>query len=252
MTVGNNYAFRTALLGEKTENVATRKGIGVKSTILLGIVLVTAIAIIFNLKNIILALGPNVIMGYIIASLVNFILQIIICFSPSATRVLSIPYAISEGILIGVLVGIFELILPGEGIQIAGLALAITVGIFLAASILYTSGLIKVTHKFRAIMFTIMIGILIMSLILSIISIFAYDLVASLYSSPLGITISVILVIVAGVYVVLSLDNANRIATAGVDKKYEWYAAYGITINVVWLFIEVFRLLIILYGKNRN
>ncbi len=253
MTSGNNYAFRKALAGEKSENIATRQGIGVKSIILLGIVFITSIIIMINLDYIAYTFGNAAIIGYIIATITNFVLQMIIAFVPSTTKVLSIPYAISEGILIGSLVGLLEFAIPGDGIRIAGLALIITVGIFLAASILYTTGVIKPNRKFRTFMFSILLGVALVSFVLTIVSIFSYDFVYNLfYDSKIGVIVGIVMIIISGIYVVISLDNANIIADAGVDKKYEWYAAYGITINVVWLFLEVLRLLIILYDRKKN
>lgn len=253
MTSGNNYAFRKAIEGTRSETIATKKGIGIKSIVLLEIVFITSLLIISNLTSIVIRLGTYALIAYIVASLANFVLQMIIAFIPSTTKALSIPYAISEGILIGSLVGLLELAIPGYGVKIGGLALIITVCIFFASSILYTTGIVKPNQKFKAVMLTILFGTVLATLILSIVSIFAYDFIYTmLYDSPIGIIIGAIMVIISGIYVVISLDYANQVADAGVDKKYEWYAAYGITINVVWLFLEVFRLLIIIYNRSNR
>ena len=50
----------------------------------------------------------------------------------------------------------------------------------------------------------------------------------------------------------ISLDNAQVIVTAGVDKNYEWYASFGIVLNVIWLFWEVLRLVLIIFSRSDN
>lgn len=247
MNIGNNYAFKNADNMEHIgSGVATRKGIGLKTILMLFIVMVSAITMISNLWR----LGTSALYIYVAVGIANFIIQLIICFVPSTTSVLAIPYAILEGLSLGTIVGILELALGnGEGFELAGLALIMTVSIFLAASILYSTGIIKAGRVFRSIMFTILFGILISSLVVSILSIFMYSTIASMFTRY-GILISTFLVIVASCYVVISLDNANRIVDSHAPKKFEWFASYGIVINIVWLFLEVLRLL--MYLKNDN
>lgn len=246
---GNNYAFKKAAEGLNCETeVATRRGVGIKTTLLVFITFLAAVGMIVNLwrlQNI-----GSAMFIYLAVVLANFVFQIIIFFKPLATKALSIPYAICEGLSLGVIVGLLELALPGQGLQLAGLALIITVSIFLAASILYTTGVIQPGHRFRSFMFATLLGITIVSLVTGIIWIFAPGVMSALYSSTLGLVISVILVIFAGLYVVISIDNANRMVDAGLSKDYEWLASYGILINVVWLFLEVLRLLIILLDRR--
>ena len=77
-----------------------------------------------------------------------------------------------------------------------------------------------------------------------------YSTIAGMFTRY-GIIISAFLVIVSSLYVVISLDNANRIVDSRAPKQFEWFAAYGIVINIVWLFLEVLRLLMYLRNDNR-
>ncbi|MDD4244431.1 MAG: Bax inhibitor-1/YccA family protein [Bacilli bacterium] len=70
-------------------------------------------------------------------------------------------------------------------------------------------------------------------------------------TSYIALLISIIMVIISSLYVVISLDNANMIVDAGMDKTFEWYAAFGILLNIIWLYYEVLRLLIILMSRDR-
>ena len=60
------------------------------------------------------------------------------------------------------------------------------------------------------------------------------------------------MIFVAGIYIVISLDNATKIVEAGLDKEYEWYAAFGIILNLIWLFYQVLRFLIMIFGGSRR
>lgn len=247
MKFGNNFAFKNALKAEDVSNrTASVKGIGLKTLLLVFIMIVSTVFMMSNLYR----LGANALYIYMGVVVVNFVLQLIMCFVPTTTKILSIPYAIFEGLLLGTIIGLVELVLPGEGFQLAGFALILTIAIFLAATILYVTGVIKAGHFFRSFMLTVLFGIMISSLVVSIIGIFNPGIYALLFSSKLGIIISVVMIIVAGLYVVISLDNANNIVLSNCDKKYEWYAAFGIVLNIEWLFIEIFRFL--LYLKQSN
>lgn len=249
--LGNNYAFKHANQ-EQAEytgyETCTKSGIGIKTTLLVFITFISAVAMMVNLDR----LGGAALIFYGVVAVVNFILQLIICFVPKTTKVLSIPYAIFEGLLIGVLVGLIELVLPGSGYQIGLLALVMTIAIFLAAAILYSSGVIKVTNKFRTFMFVSLLGIVIGSFAVAIMSLFIPGLFALIQSEQLSLIVAIILVVFAGLYVTISLDNANKMVESNLPKQYEWYAAYGILINLVWLFLEVLRLLLILASKNND
>lgn len=249
MKFGKNYAFNHALEQDFLDtNFASKKGIGLKTLLLMFIMVVFSTLMMSNFNR----LGAYALMIYACVVVTNFILQLIICFVPRTTKVLSVPYAACEGLTIGTLIGIVELVMPGEGVGLAGLALILTISVFLAASILYVTGVIVPNRKFRGFMLCVVFGIAIATLIITIISIFNYSVYSLIFSNSVGILVSVILVIIAGLYVVISLDNANQIVENCCPKVCEWYAAYGILINVEWLFLEIFRLLIRLASSNRK
>ena len=243
MKIGNNFAFKNAIKAEDmSNNTASVKGIGIKTLLLTFVMIVSTVFMMTNFHR----FGTSALYIYGGVVIVNFILQLIMCFVPSTTKVLSVPYSIFEGLMLGTVIGIVELVLPGEGFQLAGLALILPIAIFLAATILYTTGVMKAGYFFRGFMLSVLLGIMISSLVISVIGIFNPSIYTLLFSNKIGIVISVIMIIVAGLYVVISLDNATQIVLSGCDKKYEWYAAFGILLNIEWLFIEIFRLLLYL------
>jgi uncharacterized YccA/Bax inhibitor family protein len=233
---------------EKLESIsgesATIQGVTSKSVILIGVTLLSAILSISLLRGLV---GPLLL---IITSIATFIIGIIISFSPTKARTLSIPYAIGQGLVLGVITAIYEGFYSG----IAALALVVTMAIFLVATVLYTSGIVKVGTFFRRLMFTLLIGSLFVGLIIMIISLinpmfyqntFGYD-------SPIAFGLSAIMVVISSLYVLISLDNANRIVTYGMDQVYEWYAGFGILINIIWLYLEVLRFLAIVLNRTRR
>ena len=133
------------------------------------------------------------------------------------------------------------------------LALIITLTFFLGASVLYATGLVKVTTGFRKFMFIVLFGVVISSSTIAIIGIFSpivYDVFYGL--GDLSLILAVLTVLIAGGYSFITLDNASKIVDAGLDKNYEWYAAFGIILNLIWLFYEVIRLVIILFGRSNQ
>lgn len=249
MRYGTNYAFRHALEASADESTfATKKGIGLKTLLLTLLMVASAVLMMSNFNR----LGVYALIIYLGVALANVVFQIIICFVPRSTKVLAIPYSILEGLMIGTLVGLVELAMPGEGIGLAGLALILTIAIFLAASILYLTGVIRPDRKFRNFILCVCLGIFLTYSIVKIISIFNYDFYFQMMNSNIGFAVSIILTILAGIYVVISLDNANEIAENYCSKDCEWFAAYGILINVEWLFLQVFSSLIRLSNSKRN
>ena len=78
------------------------------------------------------------------------------------------------------------------------------------------------------------------------------NLYSLFYMSGLGLVCSIVMCIIASMYVIVSLSNADEMIEAGASKVYEWFAAYAITLNVIYLFIEVLRLLLIIVSRSRE
>lgn len=247
--IGNNTVFRRAHdLEVESGQLATTTGVGIKTLLLIGVSLISALFAIF-------VIGPiGILELYFLIWIVTFVIMLVIIFRPRSARVLAVPYAILEGLTAGAISGLFAIIFDDLGFLISGLALAITMAIFLGASVLYLTGVVKVTNRLRRIMYTILIGALLTSLIVAIVGLFDQRVFELFYgaNSILALGISILMVIVASIYVVISLDNANLLVKSQLDQSYEWYAAFGILINVIWLYYEVLRLIVIILGRNRN
>ena len=135
----NNFVFRKAeaYSNEYSQSVATAKGVSTKTISLVLITMISALVSIFVLGPI----GSLAIYTPIIIA--DLIVLLVISFVPRTARVLTIPYAIMEGLLIGTIAGILELALPNLGLSLTTIAFVATLAIFLGACALYLSGAIE-------------------------------------------------------------------------------------------------------------
>lgn len=255
MRFGDNFAFKQAnkYCDQYTDNVATVEGVGKKTILLLSITTLVSLIMIGMILN----LGYLPIFLYPVSVIFTFVVQIIMCFSPRKAKALSIPYAISEGLTIGVLCGLLEVALPKQGLAIAGSALIITLSVFIVGLILYARGFINVGRRFYTFLICTSVGLgigCIFMLIISVISIFTGGIgfFEMYYTSPLAILISVLLCVIASLYLIASIANADNMIKYGADKDLEWFAAYAITLNVIYLFLEVLRLILRIVARNRD
>lgn len=250
----NNVVFKKLRnLDYDSQESASMTGVGIKSGLLLLICLVSACISIIFFKTI----SVEMFIIYGVAIVATVVFQLIITFKPEAAKSLSIPYVICEGISIGVICDLMELALPGEGFALAGGALMITLGIVAAACILYSHAGLRAKPGFIKFFIIVVLGISIASVFFAltslILSLTAGISLWSIYlSSSLSILVSVIMVIVSSIYVFITIQQTDEIVSYGINRSYEWYAAFGIALAVIWLFLEILELLLKLVARNRD
>ena len=169
----------------------------------------------------------------------GFVLALIISFKANLAPYLSIPYAALEGLAVGGLSAILEQRYHGIAIQAVGL----TFGVLAALLIAYRTRLIRVTDRFRAMVVGATFGIMLLYLATMVLGFFHVSLQALYAPTPLGIGISLVIVAVAALNVVLAFDLIERGAAGGAPKYMEWYCAFSLMVTLVWLYIEMLRLL---------
>lgn len=148
-------------------------------------------------------------------------------------------YALVEGVVVGSVSLIFELQFPGIVLQ----AVALTFGVFAALLIAYSSGWIKVTQNFRLGVFAATGGVAILYLVSLVGGFFGFRIGFIHDATPLGIGFSVVVVGIAALNLVLDFDFIERGAERGAPKFMEWYAAFGLIVTLIWLYLEMLRLL---------
>jgi uncharacterized YccA/Bax inhibitor family protein len=129
---------------------------------------------------------------------------------------------------------------------------ALTFGVFVALLLAYRSGLVRATANFRLGVIAATGGIMIMYLLSFVLRLFGVQMAFLHDSSPLSIGISLVVVVVAALNLVLDFDLIERGVEHGAPKYMEWYASFGLLVTLVWLYLELLRLLGKLQGRSRD
>jgi len=169
----------------------------------------------------------------------GLVLALITIFKPVWSPYTAPVYAICEGLLLGGLSASFNAIYPGIVMQAVGLTFAILFTMLFA----YKSGIIKVTQKFRTGIIAATGGIFLFYMATWILSMFGVNMGFALGNSLVSIGISLFVVVIASLNLVLDFDFIERGAQSGAPKYMEWYGAFGIMVTLIWLYLEILRLL---------
>jgi uncharacterized YccA/Bax inhibitor family protein len=179
---------------------------------------------------------PELMLG----ALGGFVVAMVTIFKKTWAPVTAPIYALLEGLVLGGLSALFDARYPGIALEAVGL----TFGTLFVMLFLYTSGVIKVTQKFRIGVVAATGGIVIFYLLTWLLSMFHITAFNSVYGSGLiGIGFSLFVVAIAALNLVLDFDFVEQGVTYGAPKYMEWYAAFGIMVTLVWLYLEMLRLL---------
>jgi uncharacterized YccA/Bax inhibitor family protein len=157
-------------------------------------------------------------------------------------------YALLEGMALGGISAIYEMRYNGHGIAIQ--AVSLTFGTLLVLLMAYRSGLIKVTQKFRLGVVAATGGIMFFYLAQMLLSFFGIRFLTVNGAGPIGIGFSLIVVGVAALNLVLDFDFIEQGVNGGAPKYMEWYGAFGIMVTLVWLYLEMLRLLSKMRSRN--
>jgi uncharacterized YccA/Bax inhibitor family protein len=155
-------------------------------------------------------------------------------------------YALLEGLVLGGISAITELRFPGIPMQAVGL----TFGTLVALLLVYRTGIIKVTDNFRMGVVAATGGIFLFYMATMIMGFFGVRFPSVFGAGVLGIGISVFVVIVAALNLILDFDLIERGAQAGAPKYMEWYGAFALMVTLIWLYLEILRLLSKLRSRN--
>jgi len=182
----------------------------------------------------------------IIGGIGGFVLALVMSFKPQTSTYLAPAYAILEGLFVGAISAVYNNVYPGLPMQAVALTLLVCVSMFL----LYRYRIIRVTNTFRKV-----ITIAVMALALFYLIQFASWMISGSAiagftnaATPIGIGFSVLVVGLAALCLLLDFDSIERGVNARAPKFMEWYCAFGLLVTVVWLYLELLRLL----AKLRN
>lgn len=193
---------------------------------------------------------------WLIGALGGFVLAMVVIFTSrkKIRPALIWGYAAFEGLFVGSISAFFEFIWEGIVLQ-ASLATLAVVGVTLA---LFASGKVRASKKATKIFMVAMIGYLVFSLINVVMMMFGFTgnggpfglYSQQVFGIPLGLIIGVLVVIMAAYSLVLDFDSIQQGVRNGAPRQYAWLGAFGIMVTVVWLYVEILRILAILRGSN--
>lgn len=183
--------------------------------------------------------GANVmpwLMGALIAGL---IVAIVTAFKKEWSPITSPVYALLEGVVLGGLSVVFEQMYPGIVIQ----AVMLTGGVFIAMLLAYKTHMIRATEKFQMGVFAATAGIGVVYLLTWILSMFGVMMPMVHGNGLMSIGFSIFVVIIAALNLVMDFEFIHQGAQRGAPRYMEWYGAFGLMVTLVWLYIEILRLL---------
>ena len=186
------------------------------------------------------SLDPAAIMPYMIAGLIGgLVAALVTIFLPAWARISAPVYAAAQGLALGGISAFYEQQLHGIVFQAIGL----TFGVLAVMLLAYRSGLIKVTDRFRMIVVAATGGIALLYFASIVLSFFGVTVPFIHQGGTFGIVFSLVVVGIAAANLALDFDIIQRGIAHGAPKPMEWFAAFGVMVTLIGLYLEILRLL---------
>jgi uncharacterized YccA/Bax inhibitor family protein len=173
------------------------------------------------------------------AVLVALVLGLVIAFKQIANPIATLSYGALYGVALGAISELFNDLYPGIVMQ----ALIGTFGVFAGMLVVYKTGAIRVTPKLTRWVVGAMIGALVLMLANFVAYFFMDDGLGLRSGGPLAIGFSLLVIGIAAFSLLLDFDMADEAIRRGAPAKFAWYIAFGLLVTVIWLYIEILRLL---------
>jgi uncharacterized YccA/Bax inhibitor family protein len=181
-----------------------------------------------------------------LAFLITFVVAIVGAFAYRAAPVTSVLYALGEGSLLGVASRYYDLRFDG----IVSQALLATLCVFLTVYLLYTLRIVKVTSRLATGVIAATGGLLMLYAVVWLLSLFGVDFRFLYAPTPLGIGISVLIVILGALNLTLDFAFIENAAAEGAPRFMQWYGAFGLMVSLIWIYVSVLRLLALLRARQ--
>ena len=217
---------------EYVDSPATMKGTFTKA---FGLTLVTIVSAV--LSGVYLAGSPAAYGILVLGMIVGVVLTIVTCFKPQIAAMTTPGYAVFEGAVLGIISAQFERMYFG----ISAIAVGITLATMFLMLFLWRAQIIKVTNQVRSVIISMTGAVAIFYFINIIASLFGFHLMPT--SGIFGIAISFIIAGVAAFNFLLDFDNIEQAVSYGAPKYMEYFCAFGLLLTLVWLYIEILRLI---------
>lgn len=197
---------------------------------------------------------PLALLNYVLVSpaltlggaLVGLVLGLVVSFKQSTNPALVLTYAAAEGLFLGGLSAVFEARWPG----IVAQAVLGTLAVFGASLLAYKSGRVRVTPKFQRTLLIALGGYAVFCLVNMVVMLTGHGGEFGLRQGAFGFAIGLFAVGLAAAMLVLDFDFAEQGVRNALPERYSWLAAFGLVVTLVWLYVEVLRLIAILRGND--
>ena len=182
----------------------------------------------------------------IVAAICGFIVALVTIFKKEWSGFTAPVYSILEGLFLGAISAIFEARYHGIAIEAVGL----TLGTLLAMLIAYSSGLIRPSENFKMGIVAATGGIALLYVSTMVLGFFGVQIPYIYGNGPIGIAFSLFVVGLAALNLVLDFDLIESAVAARAPKYMEWYGAFGVMVTLIWLYLEMLRLLAKLNSRD--
>ncbi|MDY4145174.1 MAG: Bax inhibitor-1/YccA family protein [Bacilli bacterium] len=238
----SNYVFKKILNDDQiSENYesCTYKGISLKVIYFLLMTVLGAglgifLALTYPSMFVILAVSSG---------MVTLISSIVALLSIRLSKVFGTIYCLFEGLTLGVLSYIVTQLVSGA----VGVALLSTIAVFGVCAFLFVSNVVKVNSKFLRFLTMFVISYIFFALVLMVMQMFGYEM-----NLGLNLLVSAISIFIASLYLFFDLENIRQVVQGQYPKQYEWYAAFGLSFTLIWLYVEILRIAIVILSKAND
>jgi uncharacterized YccA/Bax inhibitor family protein len=182
-------------------------------------------------------------------AMIGGFITIITSRTPQRVRSAAPIYAGFQGIVIGMIGVLYSTIVPG----IVEAAIILTLSIFLVMLFLYATGIVRVGGLLQRVVYSALSGLVLFSFVMIIGNLFGFGFARAFFGNLEFLLIfSLIGAAVASLMILIDLDQASMLVRSGADESMEWFAALGLMVTIIWLFLEILRILFIFAQRNRR
>lgn len=187
--------------------------------------------------------GVNVMPWAMGAAIAGFIVALVIIFKQTWAPYLALAYALLQGLFLGGISAVFDDAFRASYPGIIMQAVMLTFGVAIGMFVLYYFRIIQATPMFKKVVIGATIGIALFYLVAMVMRLFGTQMPLLHDNGLAGIGISVFIVVIAAMNLILDFDMMEQGAAQGAPKYFEWYSAFGLMVTIIWLYLEILRLL---------
>lgn len=175
----------------------------------------------------------------------GLVCAIVISFKPQWANYLAPVYGLLEGLMLGAFSAILNDAFKEKFPNLVMTAVGLTFGVAIAMFLLYNFKIIKPTEKFKSVLISAISGVFFLYLIWFVLMLFKVNVSFMNWNdaSPLGIGINIFVIVIAALTLILDFERIETAADSGAPKYMEWYGAFGLLVSIVWLYIQMLKIL---------